>query len=56
MTHAIRIVAAVAVLVALAAGVPVRAQDPFLDEQRERAEQGDTEAQFNLGSSPPTQY
>ena len=49
MTHATRIVAAGAVLVALAAGVPVQAQNPELDGLRERAEQGDAEAQFRLG-------
>ena len=50
MTHATRIVAAVAVLVALAAGVPVQAQTPEIDALRERAEQGDAEAQTALGA------
>jgi len=48
MTHATRIVAAVAVLVALAAGGPVQAQDEA-DAWRERAEQGDADAQYTLG-------
>ena len=47
MTHAIRIVAAVAVLVALAAGV--QAQTPEIYALRERADQGDAGAQNNLG-------
>ncbi len=41
------LVAAVAVLVALAVGA--RAQTPELDALRARAEQGDADAQFNLG-------
>ena len=49
MTHATRIVAAVAVLVALAVGAPVQAQTPEIDALRARAEAGDAEAQYNLG-------
>ena len=41
------LVATVAVLVALATGA--QAQTPELDELRARAEQGDADAQFNLG-------
>ena len=41
------LVATVAVLVALATGAPVQA--PELDELRALAEQGDADAQFNLG-------
>jgi len=48
MTHATRF-AAVAVLVALAVGAPVQAQTPEIDALRVRAEQGDVEAQNNLG-------
>jgi len=48
MTHATRFVA-VAVLVALALCVPVRAQTPEIDALRARAEAGVAEAQFNLG-------
>jgi hypothetical protein len=40
MTHATRIVAAVAVLVALAVGAPVQAQTPEIDALRARAEAG----------------
>ena len=43
------LVAAVAVLVALAAGAPVQAQTPGIDALRARAEQGDAAAQFDLG-------
>ena len=43
------LVAAVAVLVALVVCVPLRAQTPEIDELRTRAEQGDAEAQNNLG-------
>ena len=43
------LVAAVGVLVALAAGAPVRAQTPEVDALRARAEQGDAMAQFDLG-------
>ncbi len=50
MTHAVRFVAAVAVLTALALCVPVQAQTPEIDALRVRAEAGDAEAQFNLGS------
>jgi hypothetical protein len=49
MTHAVRFVAVVAVLTALAVGAPVQAQTPEIDALRVRAEQGDAEAQFNLG-------
>ena len=48
MTHAVRFVAVVAVLVALV-GAPVQAQTPETDALRVRAEQGDAEAQYNLG-------
>ena len=41
MTHAVRIVAAVAVLTAIALCVPVQAQTPEIDALRARAEQGD---------------
>ena len=43
------LVAAVAVLVALAAGAPVRAQTPEVDALRARAEQGDAGALADLG-------
>ena len=43
------LVATVAVLVALAAGAPVQAQTPELDELRALAEQGDASAQHSLG-------
>jgi len=43
------LVAAVAVLVALAVGAPVRAQTPEIDALRTRAEQGNADAQSNLG-------
>ena len=49
MTHAVRIVASVAVLVALGVGAPVQAQTPEIDALRARAEQGDAEAQYDLG-------
>ena len=49
MTHATRIVAAVAILVALAVCVPVQAQTPEIDALRVRAEAGDAEAQDDLG-------
>jgi len=49
MTHATRFVA-VAVLAALALCAPVQAQTPEIDALRARAEQGDAEAQYNLGS------
>ena len=42
MTHTVRFIARVAVLVALAAGTPVQAQTPETDALRERAEQGDS--------------
>ena len=48
MTHAVRSVA-VAVPVALVLCVPVQAQTPEIDALRARAEQGDAEAQFELG-------
>jgi hypothetical protein len=48
MTHATRIVASVAVLVALALCVPVQAQTPEIDTQRARAEAGVASAPFTL--------
>jgi hypothetical protein len=44
MTHAVRIVAAVALLTALALCVPVQAQTPEIDALRVRAEEGGAEA------------
>jgi hypothetical protein len=49
MTHATRFVAVVAVLAALAVCVPVQAQTPEIDALRVRAEQGEAEAQDDLG-------
>ena len=49
MTHAVRIVASVAVLAALGVGAPVQAQTPEIDALRVRAEAGDAEAQYDLG-------
>ena len=49
MTHAVRFVAAVAVLTALALCVPVQAQTPEINALRARAETGDAEAQNGLG-------
>ena len=50
MTHCLRFVAAVIVLVALVVCVPVEAQTPAqINALRERAEQGDAEAQYDLG-------
>ena len=49
MTHAVRIVASVAVLVALVLCVPVQAQTPEIDALRVRAESGDAVAQYDLG-------
>ena len=50
MTHAVRFVAVVAVLTALALCVPVQAQTPEqTDALRARAEAGDVVAQNNLG-------
>ena len=49
MRHYLRFVAVVAVLTALVVCVPVQAQTPEIDALRARAEQGDAEAQFNLG-------
>ncbi len=49
MTHAVRFVAVVAVLTALALCVPVQAQTPATDALRARAEQGGAEAQCSLG-------
>ena len=49
MTHAVRFVAVVAVLTALAVGVPVQAQTPEIDALRVRAEAGEVVAQFLLG-------
>ena len=50
MTHATRIVAVVAVLAALVLCVPVQAQTPEIDALRALAEQGDVDAQNDLGS------
>jgi len=49
MTHAVRFVAVVAVLTALAQCAPVQAQTPEIDALRALAEQGDANAQFLLG-------
>ena len=49
MTHAVRIVAAVVVLTALALCVPVQAQTPEIDALRARAEAGVASAQNDLG-------
>ena len=49
MTHAVRFVAVVAMLTALALCVPVQAQTPEIDALRARAEAGVTEAQLDLG-------
>jgi hypothetical protein len=49
MTHAVRFVAVIAVLVAIAFGAQAQAQRPEIDELRTQAEQGDADAQFNLG-------
>jgi len=49
MTHAVRFVAVVAVLTAVALCVPVQAQTPEIDAARARAEAGDAEAQLDLG-------
>ena len=43
------LVAATIILVSLAAGAPVQAQTPELDELRALADQGNASAQFNLG-------
>ena len=51
MTHAVRIVASVAVLTALVLCVPVQAQTPEIDALRVRAEVGVPSAQFDLGNS-----
>ena len=51
MTHAIRIVAAAGVLIALVVCVPVQAQTPEIDALRARAEEGVAEAQFELAYS-----
>jgi hypothetical protein len=53
MTHAVRFVAVVAVLTALAVGAPVQVQTPEIDALRVRAEAGDAEAQFSLGFMYP---
>ena len=50
MTHAVRFVAVVAVLTALAVGAPVQAQTPEIDALRAQAEQGDVDAQVSLGA------
>ena len=47
MTHYLRFVAAV--LMALVVCVPVEAQTPEIDALRARAEQGEAEAQYDLG-------
>ena len=44
-----KFVAAIAVLVALAAGVPVQAQTPEVDALRARAERGDSAAFYDIG-------
>jgi TPR repeat protein len=49
MTHAVRFVASVNVLTALALCVPVQAQTPEIEALRARAEEGDASVQFNLG-------
>jgi len=49
MTHAVRIVAAVTVLMALVVCVPMQAQTPEIDALIDRAEQGDAVAQWRLG-------
>jgi len=49
MTHAVRFVAVVAVLTALALCVPVQAQTPEIDAARARAEAGIAVAQYDLG-------
>jgi len=52
MTHAVRIVAVVAVLTALVLlNVSCEVQTPEIDALRARAEQGDVDAQFDLGVS-----
>ena len=48
MTHAVRIVAFVAVLTALVLCVPVQAQTPEIDTLRARAEAGVASAPFTL--------
>ena len=50
MTHAVRIVASVAVLTALALCVPVQAQTPEIDTLRARAEAGGAETLIRLGA------
>ena len=45
MTHIVRVVVAVAVLMALVGCVPVQAQTPEIDALRARAEQGDAVAE-----------
>ena len=49
MTHAVRFVAAVAALTALAQCAPVQEPTPETDALRARAEQGGAEAQCSLG-------
>jgi len=49
MTHAVRFVAVVAVLTALALCAPVQAQTPETDALRANAEAGDAEDQYALG-------
>ncbi len=48
MTHAVRLVAAAAVLTAPALRVSVQAQTPAIEALRARAEAGDAEAQYTL--------
>ena len=49
MTHYLRFVAIVAVLSALVVCAPVEVHTPEIDALRARAEQGDGDAQVNLG-------
>ena len=49
MTHYLRFVAVPVVLMALVVCVPLQAQTPEIDALRARAEQGDVNAQYNLG-------
>ncbi len=49
MTHIVRFVAVVAVLMALVVCVSVQAQTPEIDAARARADQGVADAQSNLG-------
>ena len=47
MTIYVKIITLAAILVALASGA--QAQTPEIDARRARAEQGDVDAQYNLG-------